>query len=1273
MKTVPIYGTQASVSFYEDDTIETVRQLVALEVESHPDRLFLEVNTTLPADYYSSNPKHWMELFFRLSYDGRSISEEAMDTYVNRTRLGTGFKARTISKEEWERRTDLDVLLNAKAEFSELRVFGVPAAQSMVLPIPPRDVPLPAAQIPIPRPQSLVETFHPYPITELHITSLAEDMSDQVKRTFFPLARADTPSTVESLRTSLAKSQADLASLLALPASDHESSTIVKAKWYIPLVSTRFTAPRTRFEQIFYGMTVSETTPHIAYFTAKTEITRHKFFTENPKTKSPQLATSLVKGWLVKTLPNRRRPTLLLYRGKSAVHFERIAITDIDITVDVRREKSSKKSLDALKTEMETWIQSLDALTPFVDASDLALSRWELVDLTLVATYAKEVMEFDMRRFACLQSVFGVQNNVFRLLRAEQGTSDIPPPVLQAYQVLNQEGATPTPEYLADELSISVEDARERMDLIERLQDEVNFDQALRAYPTLKFTGKEVILQFVTNADRTLKYADILRYVLTTDSDSVNTVCPRRLEEVAPAMVIPQQEIRDEDVDVDLEFLALLQEGEEEPPVDEEPASNAAPPPKARKIRVSKKASSTQTYFNERLKKSFPDTFDQSFYPKKCEKKQQVVVLSADDQARIPSDYNYSEAPESERLDLETGDGVAICPPFWCIRDELPLREDKLKTGEDGGLQCPVCSGKVRTSDTDDLTQFTVIRRDSAMKYPDFLKKESTINKKKVPCCYLQPRSQTGVIVKDEELYILREDVNLETGIPALRFAYLSETLANRLRVKTHYETTVKKNYLIFGESDVFRIGLGRPAKTLPILFDDSTTVIRSPAEAPDNVMKCSFFRTWTETEDGAGTQTERIIASINTAYKENRLTKLQELEYVTTFLQCEVILVDIQSFQVTCGFWSDTVGANSRTIAVIGNDILGLVRRKRVGKTYKTEFTVNLRKPPFGTTTWTVLADLHKQACSVGVPTFDDAVAELQRMGKSSYQRVLDPFGRTQALLVSGDVLLPILPSSKVTGAQTRDGYSNVDPAEFPEIATEKALLESCKHPGYKFVRNHRNMAGEIVELEVAAGFRIPVRPSPSTEPVVPPSELVETVREAKESTLVNGVPNEEDKALADSISYSSEIYEFLMYSLSKDIQSDSSGDPLTPTLQDLRTQIAARSPGLYQALKTWVDANAYEDTAKNPVAFVNKVRTPCGQYTKDDCKKSTLCGMKGKVCKIKVNPIVKKEDILKRMVKTLRDNDKQRALVLDGRLSPFFSTVLYLEMPHEVILTSL
>jgi len=63
----------------------------------------------------------------------------------------------------------------------------------------------------------------------------------------------------------------------------------------------------------------------------------------------------------------------------------------------------------------------------------------------------------------------------------------------------------------------------------------------------------------------------------------------------------------------------------------------------------------------------------------------------------------------------------------------------------------------------------------------------------------------------------------------------------------------------------------------------------------------------------------------------------------------------------------------------------------------------------------------------------------------------------------------------------------------------------------------------------------------------------------------------------------------------------------------------------------------------------------------------------VRGKVCNIKVNPIVKKQDILKRLTKTLRDNDKQRSLVLDNRMSPFFSTILYLELPHELITASL
>lgn len=1267
MKTVPIAGTFSSVSFYDDDTIETVRQLIALAVESHPDRLMIEVNTTLPADYYSGNPKHWMELFYRLSYDGMTISEQTLKTYVTQVRLGTGFVPRAITKEEWERETDLDLLRVASADFSEWRLFGVPVAASMILPHPPADVPLRSAQIPIPRQQSLVETIHPYPMTELRTTELSEEMSEAVKRTFFPLARPDTPSSIESLRASIMKAQSDHAKLLALRVTPHQTSAIIKAKWTIPLISTQFTAPRARFEQIFYGMTMTPKTPHVGFFTSKGEAVRHKFYVEDPTTKVPKLDTTLFKGWYLKTQPQRRRPTLLLYRGTSTTHFDRISVSEDEITVDVRREKTSKTSLEDLQSAMREWMDTFDALLPFVEVTDLDVSRWELSELSLIATYKSDITEFDMRRFACLQSIFSVQGDTFRVLRAEQPGGEIPPTLLQAYQVLTQDNALQTPEFLAEELSISVEDARERMAAIEQMrEDEISFDRALRVYPTLKFTNKEVIVRFVTNPERMLKYADLLRYILTTDSDAVNDVCPRRLEEVAPQMVIPQQEIQEEEADLDLELLAMLGADETPPSDATQGVSSAAPPPKARKLRVSKKAPTTQTYFNDRLKATDPDTFDQSFYAKKCEKRQQVVLLTAADQARIPPEYNYSDAPASERLALESGDGVAICPPYWCIRDEIPLRDEQLVVGEDGEPHCPVCDGKVRQSDTDDPKEFTVIRRDATMKYPDFMKKESTINKAKVPCCYLTPRSQSSVLTKKEDLYILREDVNLTTGIPGLRFAYLSDDLAQRLRVKTSYAKTVKDNYLIFEASDVFRIGLQRPSKTLPILFGTPTITIPSPAEARDKLLACSFVRTWRPSQDGPGSQLDRIVASIDAAYKEGTLTTHQELEYVTTVLESEVILVDPVSLQVSCGFWSDTVGANSRTIAVLGNDILGTVRRRRIGKQYTTDYVVNLRSPPFGTTTWPELNALHKEACAVGVPTFDTAVDELRRAGFAQYTTILDPFDRVQAILVPGKALLPIRPTSKPLPASVTplQDYASLGDADVPPGPAQRALLASAKHPGYKLVREHQNVAGKIVELEVASGFRIPIQPEDPKEPA-PPTEVVETIRAAKEATLVDGTPNEADKALASKTMYASELYEFLLFSLSKDLQLDE--------YAGLRTSVANRAPTLYRDLKAWFDDNAYADMTKRPIAFVNKVRTPCGQYTaKDTCNKSTLCGWHSGDCKIRVKPIVTKEDVLKRMVKTLRDNDKQQALVLDARLSPFFSTVLYLEMPHEVILTS-
>jgi hypothetical protein len=217
--------------------------------------------------------------------------------------------------------------------------------------------------------------------------------------------------------------------------------------------------------------------------------------------------------------------------------------------------------------------------------------------------------------------------------------------------------------------------------------------------------------------------------------------------------------------------------------------------------------------------------------------------------------------------------------------------------------------------------------------------------------------------------------------------------------------------------------------------------------------------------------------------------------------------------------------------------------------------------------------------------------------------------------------------------------------------------FLDGTKHSGFKKVKA---LYGEFM---LESGFRALFRPEQAEEEDV--TEVLQTVRPPhSEEELVHAEPNKADLKLATEISYSSEVFEFLMFSLSNDLQTDD--------YETLRNAIKNPGPDLMKQLKGWLDTQAYWDTVNEPVQFVNKVRTPCGQMEKETCKKSTLCGWHQNTCKIKVKPIVDERKILIRLVKTLKENTKQRALVLDGRLSPFFSTILYLEMPHELITTN-
>ena len=1255
MKSLSISG----VSFYPDDTVEVVRQLFALKESSHPARMFMECLVQLDSDHYSSNPKNWMSLFYRLSTDGRTVTDSAIRIYVTQIRPEADFAIRGFTLDEWSEPIDeLRDLFDPGAPFTEWRVFGVPETESVVLALPPRDTLIPSARIPIPHSQRLFESVHPEEVLEFRVTQVVEGMSENVRSVYFPVLREDTPTDLSGIEPAIRSSRRLLSDLFALKAPSQQSSAVLKAKWFVPLVNTKIGAPRTRFEQIFYGLTVSKQTPYIAYFTAKTEVIRSKFYVEDPKKKVPFLDTTKLRSWMVRTLPQRRRPTLLLYRGKSNTHFDRIAITETDITFQSERDRDSTETLEELQKNLPSWFQTFDAVTPFFSETDIQFERWDLSELSLAISYAKDIHEFNMNRFHCLHPIFGVQDNKFRLLRADQADGEVPMEVIQTYQYLQQD---PNPEFIAEQMQVSIERARSLIEQVTTLSEDFNFEKYVKQYPTVQFFKKDAYVRFVTDVERVIEYVNLLRYILTSDASDVDTVCPERLQESVPVMAIATGDI-DANIDEELERGLLGEEFAEEELVGA-PAAAASAGPVKRKMAVAAKQATTYNYFNNRVKKFDAETFDQSFYNSECEKLKQVVVLTPEDKARIGDTFNYEKAPASEKFELDSPKGTAICPPYWCMRDEIPLRKEQLKMGDDGILHCPRCNGKVRPNDSVNPAEFTVIERDQTAKFPDEMKRLSTKNGKKIPCCYMrEPKKQVDMVEdkKGGTSYILQEDVPI---VPELRAAYLSPSLASVLKVKTDYDKTVNKGKLVLKQTDIFRIGLGRPSKSLPILFGNKVQIPR-PRENPEAVKKCSFFLT-RRTAASGDTPEERVLEAIDSEYEEGTLTILEEVEYVTTVLECEVIRIDIQTNQVLCGFWSDTIRGTKNTIALLGEDILGTFGKNRIGKTYQPSYSVNLTKSPFAKDALPYLRNLAKEACNVGVPTYDDAVSELQRLGKASYEVILDPFKRTQALFVAKEVVFPILPVLRPAfeGVPVRDGYYDIKDDEFPPRDTLLAAYAGSKHPGYKIIAEHANVYGETVEVEVSSGFRVPIFPVPGQ--VTKATEVLETVYLNGEDTLVNGPVKKEDLNLAETTTYKSEIIEFLMYSISKDIQ--------TEDYVELRMSIQNTTPALDETLDAWFKAEGYMDTASSPIQFINKVRTPCGQLTdKDTCNKSSLCGWHKGDCKIRVNPIFTKTQLLRAVSKILRENPKKRSMVLDGVLSPFFSTVLYLEMPNELITTS-
>ena len=1277
-------NAESDVSMFEDDSIEVVRQKIGISLNIHPDRLFILVGISFPKDYYQKDKRRWEALFERLSLNGDPIEKDLFEEYQLNYRFpNTAVAFSNMDKEIWMSKPEfLQSLFAPKEDFLEYRVLGVADVNSYILPLQKYNesiLKIYSTRYPFPQNTALLNSFFEEKQIARFLVREMQGDETQLQSIYYPFVTSETPQTLSpEISTLVNKNSKLLEDLLKLQSPSPESISIIRTRFFLPLVETEFgSAIRTRFEQIFYGLTVSKKTPCISFFTSKNQVNRHKFFTENPNQKKSFLDMEMWNTWWNLTKPSREKPTLLLYRGKTNHSFDRIAITSSDIVFSTYRSEENKETLDELKQSMFDWFETLDAILPFITPLDYEIQKWELQDMSYLAKYANKLNDFDLLRFNCISNIFTISDKtkaLFNLLRTDHTTSNLSAVEMKVLLL----GSSVTPEELAKELSTSPEKAQE---IIQQVKQRIEADPSIerktyRGYPSLRVGPDYVIVSSVNELNHSLEYSNLLRNILSNpNSDKIDSICPKRVERVVSETT--NISIKDEEPDSALldeyaDFFAEVKEEEEK-----EVVSEKEPEPEQR-ISTEEKGKTIYSYFNNRLKQFDPETFHHSAkeYPKKCEQKKQPIILSDKDLERLkdskynPENYGLTEE-EAEKRIFEVADphGKMICPEYWCMHDEIPLQESQLDK-DDYGFRCPVCKGKLQRTAKDNTVEYPLVKRGDKLNYPGYTKYESPQNQKRMPCCYKEAQSKQKLEEKDIKYYILDE---FKKGLQYERLAKIPAPLLELLGIDEKYTSGSR---LITGQHGYFRVGMGpNPSETLPS-FLQLKTKIPKPYESVKSVLQCSFLRTWKRT--GAShldkikkdlpensEQLARLIAGISEAFEEKELTKLQELEYSAMVLNCELFQINIETNTLSCSFHTNKNKPKSKGIIVLQNqdeyDILSQVERKTRGINFRSD----IFNSPFKKDTRTYIEDARNTLCTTNIPSYDSAEHVMTELGIQEYSVVLDPFGRGQSFYdATTGINIPFqsinLPD---TSKAKLSGYKDI--VKLPLYSDMISALEKASKlsKGYTYKEDLYNSEGKVVELLLESGLRVVVAPIDKAEGSA--TEVIETTTETGESDLVFGESSTTLREQQKEISYSSEVYEFLLFQLSNDLETDNK------ELRDALRETKPNRTKVEPLLRKWFDKTTTFTNITEPVNFLSKIRTPCGQFKKKSECSGNLCGWDGGKCHIQIKQTIQKERLFHRLVATLLDNSKIRSIILDGRITPFFSSILYLELPHEIILT--
>jgi hypothetical protein len=776
---------------------------------------------------------------------------------------------------------------------------------------------------------------------------------------------------------------------------------------------------------------------------------------------------------------------------------------------------------------------------------------------------------------------------------------------------------------------------------------------------------------------------------MNPDDDSLDSVCPSRMEtlEVLQSEYVPPPEKEEDDA---LDFLdELLGEIADTnavavPEVKEDPK-----PKKGKKVTAKGSVTTLATYLLTQLREFDSQTYDPDDPQilRKCDRPRQPIILTPADVTRLNgSPYDPLNKGPAAVLNVEDPTGSIICPEYWCTYDRIPLTAEQM--GEE--KKCPVCGVKIRSKETavekkQDIIEFPVLERDPAIAYPGYVKYKSKKNDRQIPCCFTTAQTTKIVAPKAdlstaEAFYILGES---KSKLAPLRLGYIPRIVGKALDIKLVYGDAIAAgNRIQAGQAGFYRVGVGHASETLPQILGLTLTV-KPPLKNVDATMRCSFFRTWRGADEDADEsiippnhtyrkQLASRVASIDKAFTQKTLSSLEELEYSAISLECQmfVLYVNAESVDVGCFMNIGAVRAVNRAVAVQigeGGDPEYIAHVARV--TTVPQFTGNLHKSTiFPPAIVKKLTSVRGKACITNVPTIDNSVLFVNTSSLKSripeIQVVMDPYGRAQALFIPSVLILPFKPTSQIPTFidEKVTGYADIPPEQLPHKADMIAFLKEAQkvHAGYEYAHDIGNVEGHITELITTSGLRIPVQTAETSDNF---GEITDTIRKVGEDALVWGSPSVDNTR---TITYEAEVFDFLLYQLSYDIHHGEEYRSLKRILGQNNPPVEELKP----LLKTWMDETLTFHEADSPPSFVKKMRSPCSA---GNCEGS-LCYQDGASCKVEIKKVkesLDKPKLEQRLLKTLITNEKIRDIVWQDKTSPFFSSILYLELTSELIMS--